>query len=116
MGKHFGFDKAHDGVAKHLEVVVHPGNDVGDTSDRYFEPGNYDLILQYENNSGTFTSCGIVDNFTISEYNLQIDSVNVTDVVCRVAEGQLDIYMTADNNPLTYYIQNYSKNKFVIPY
>ncbi len=25
---HFGFDEAHDGVAKHLEVVVHPGNDI----------------------------------------------------------------------------------------
>ena len=28
-GNHLGFDEAHDRVAKHLEVVVHPGNDVG---------------------------------------------------------------------------------------
>ncbi len=26
---HFGFDETYDGVAKHLEVVVHPGNDIG---------------------------------------------------------------------------------------
>ena len=26
---HFGFDEAHDRVAKHFEVVVHPGNDIG---------------------------------------------------------------------------------------
>ncbi len=27
--EHFGFDEAHHRVAKHFEIVVHPGNDVG---------------------------------------------------------------------------------------
>ena len=26
--EHFGFDETHDRVAKHFEVIVHPGNDV----------------------------------------------------------------------------------------
>ena len=28
VGEHFCFDETHDRVAKHFEVIVHPGNDV----------------------------------------------------------------------------------------
>ncbi len=92
------------------------GNVVEDTSSFYLaaDTATHYLHLVYTNNMGTYTSCNDSSfYFTISEYNLTINSVNVTDVVCGVSEGQLEIFTTADNNPLTYYTQNYSDSLYV---
>lgn len=97
----------------YLVSGYNPGNLVEDTSDVYFTSGNYDLVLQYQNNQGTFTSCGIVDNFTISEYDLSINSVNKTSVICGVSSAVLDISINGDNSPFIYYIHKYSDSTLV---
>ena len=91
------------------------GNVVEDTSSFYLAAATATRYLHLVyTNMGTYTSCNdSTFYFTISEYNIQIDSVDVTDVVCGVSEGQLEIFTTADNNPLTYYTQNYSDSLYV---
>jgi len=92
----------------YLVQGYNPGYSIADTSVRYFYVGNYDLIIHYTTkNSGTFTSCGVVESFSITEYDLSIAAVSSADEVCGVSDATLIIELDSiniSNLPVSFFI------------
>ena len=93
------------------------GDLVGDTSSRYYFPNiNYELLLLYNTSfSSIANSCELSygnylsEPFTIDDHELTIDSVNITDAICGVSPGELNVYVTGDNgNPFSYVLNYWS--------
>ena len=78
-------------------------NLIDDTSSQYYTADTYELILLYGPSNSCQNVSGYIPNtFTIGEYILDIDSVNITDEICGVSTGEIDIYISADNSPFDY--------------
>jgi gliding motility-associated-like protein len=78
---------------------------IQDTSSHYYqaETNNYELVLLYSPSNSCQNESGYTPYpFTIGEYMLKIDSVNITDEICGFSLGEITIHISADNSPFTY--------------
>ena len=86
-----------------------PGTSINDTTNEYYFPGSYQLVLFYNDSSCINDPNYIPLSFDIIEYKLEFSSINsVADSSCAsLPTGQINVVLdTVTNLPVTYNLYN----------